>query len=813
MSLERRWTGQVESGKTRRGVGLVVAALAAVVAGLAWGGDPSGEVAHGAAPAGEGQSQPVTAATLEKRFKGEIQPLLTKFCFDCHGDGATKGDVNFDQYTSLTSVQSARQFWSHVIDVLNQDLMPPEKKPQPTPEQVGRITGWINDALSFCDCTGPRDPGRVTIRRLNRTEYNNTVRDLVGVSDFRPADDFPADDTGYGFDNIADVLSMSPLLAEKYLAAAEQVLEKAIVTENPYARAKKRYAGGALQARGEGNSGGDLTKNGSTTARHGFPCDGQYEVRIRASQDKFGDEPAKMAVRLNRNEVGSFDVHAVRGKPQVFTLKLDVKAGEQRVTAAYVNNKVDNDNPDRSKRGDRNLYVEFIEIDGPLNPPPPPLTEAHKRIFSLPPDQEKKDLSEGERARLVVERFATRAFRRPVAREELDGLMKLYRLARTEGDSYEEGVRLALTGVLVSPHFLFRIELDPPKYGTEPHAITEYELATRLSYFLWSTMPDDQLFELAKAGRLRERDVLRGQVKRMLADPKASAFVQNFIGQWLETRNLASYTPDPKKYPGFDDALRTAMRKEAELFFQALVSEDRSVLELLDADWTLVNERLAKFYGIEGVKGDDFRKVKLSPDKGRGGVLTMAGVLTVTAMPTRTSPVKRGKFVLEKMLNAPPPPPPPDVPELTDKPGADESASLRERLEAHRADPNCAVCHIRMDAIGFSLENFDAIGRWRDKDEAGRAIDPAGKLPEGETLASPGDLKKVLMGRKDQFVNCLVEKMLTYALGRGMKHYDRCTVKDIAESLKKDDYKVSALVTAIVESDAFQKRRAKKPGE
>jgi mono/diheme cytochrome c family protein len=798
-----QWASRARDRRQRGATGVTVVLVGAAAMVAAWPVGPASAAAEaGPAP---------TAQALEARFKSDVRPVLARYCFDCHADGAHKGDVSLDKYTDLASVQRAGKTWRHLIDVLNQRVMPPpKKKKRPTAEEIAAVTGWVGQALAWYDPAAPRDPGHVTIHRLNRNEYNNTVRDLVGVKDFKPADDFPADDTGYGFDNIADVLSMSPLLAEKYIGAAEQVLDQAILTRNPYERATKRYDSSKLEARGEGNTGGNLTKNGSTFVRHSFPCDGEYELRIRASQDPFGDEAAKMVVRLDRTDLKTFDVKNARGaKQEVYALKIDAKAGEHRVVAAYTNNKVDNDNPDEKKRGDRNLYVDYVEIDGPLNPPPPPLPESHRRIFVKSPGN---GVSEEQAAREVVEHFATRAFRRPATKDEVGGLMKLYKLARAQGDGHESAVKLALTGVLVSPHFLFRIEVDPSEAGDKPHALSDYELATRLSYFLWSSMPDDALFDLAKSGKLHEKGTLKKQVKRMLADSKSAAFVSNFVGQWLETRNLDSYSPDPTKYPKFDNALRDAMGEEVELFFQTVLREDRSLLELVDADWTVLNERLAKHYGIDGVKGDEFRKVHLT-DERRGGVLTMAGVLTVTAMPTRTSPVKRGKFVLEKILAAAPPPPPADIPPLDEKPEAVKAASVRERLEVHRANPNCAVCHVKMDAIGFSLENFDAVGRWREKDEAGHPIDASGKLPDGTALHSSADLKKVLLGGKEQFVHCLIENVLTYALGRGLEYYDQATVNDIAEKVKKDDYRLSSLVMAVIESEAFQERRAKRPGE
>jgi hypothetical protein len=757
-----------------------------------------------------------TIASLQQDFTSRIQPFLQDNCYRCHANGKHKGDFSLDGYKSMTQIQADRRTWSTVIDVLRQKAMPPEERPQPPADQMSAVTQWIGDALTHCDCSGPRDPGRVAIHRLNRAEYNNTIRDLLGVA-FHPADDFPADDTGYGFDNIADVLSMSPLLAEKYLSAAEQSLDKAIVLENPYAKKVQRFDCSAMDATG-GNAGGELDKNGECRKSIDFVADGPYEFRIRAGQDKFGDEPAKMVLKVDNKPVTTFDVFAVRARMRDYTFRLTLKAGSHRIATEYTNNAVDNDNPDPKKRGDRNLYVDYWEITGPFDVPAPPLPESTRRIFYKMPAAGANSETEEGCARDLIRSFATRAFRRPANDDEVAGLMKLYHLSRDQGDAFEPAVKLALTGVLVSPHFLYRIEIDPPldpgatKNSAPAHLISDYELATRLSYFLWSSMPDPELSGLAAAGKLREPGVIEQQVRRMLQDPKSQALVSNFAGQWLELRLLDESRPDAKLFPQFDEKLKYAMRKEVELFFGSIIHDDRSVLDLLDCDYTFLNERLAKHYGIPGVKGDEFRRVSLVGPDGtkvphRGGVLEMAGVLTVTALPNRTSPVRRGKFILDQILGTPPPPPPADVPALPDKSEDAVRQSLRQRMEQHRADPSCAACHLRMDPIGFAMENFDAVGNWRDHDGS-FLIDPKGQLPGGTPLDGPDGLKKVLLDRKAQFIQCLTEKLLTYALGRGVEFDDTCTVKDITTATEKDGYKFVSLVTALVESDAFQERRA-----
>jgi len=444
-----------------------------------------------------------------------------------------------------------------------------------------------------------------------------------------------------------------------------------------------------------------------------------------------------------------------------------------------------------------------VELVGPLGeePPKPVLTETHKRIFTKEPVPGK----ERDTAHELIGNFARRAYRRPVTKEEVDRLTGLYDFARAQGDSFEGGVKMALEAVLVSPYFLFRGELQPePNNPRSVHPINEFALASRLSYFLWSSMPDEELFAQAERGTLRKN--LEAQVKRMLRDPKSRVLVDNFAGQWLQTRNLKLMTPDKKLFPEFDDALRAAMQKETEMFFESIMREDRSVLDFLNADYTFANERLAKFYGISRVKGDEFQRVSLKGTQ-RSGVLSQGSVLVITSNPTRTSPVKRGKWVLENLLGTPPPPPPPDVPELSEAKDKVESGTLRQRMEQHRQSPICASCHARMDPIGFGLENFDAVGAWRDKD-GNFAIDPTGNLVSGETFKGPADLANILMKkRKDDFVHCLSDKMLTYALGRGMEYYDKCAIEEVSKGVAKNRYKFSSMILEVVKSTPFQMRR------
>jgi hypothetical protein len=752
------------------------------------------------------------SATSLTAFHSSVLPLLTKYCTSCHGPVKAKGGLNLAAFQDEKSARSQRKTWERVREYLDGGVMPPEDRPQPTHEEVERLTQWIKSALKPEDCGRTFDPGRVTIRRLNRSEYNNTIRDLIGI-DFHPADDFPSDDVGYGFDNIGDVLCMPPILMEKYLAAAETISEEAIVVEPTSKGQVKSYnsatlgAGAGGWARGDGTMG--LGSEGEIGLIHSFPRNGHYVIRVRASGDQAGPEPVKMAVRIDGKDLKKFEVTAPSGKFQDFQFKQNLRGGARRLAVAFLNDYYKPDAPDPKQR-DRNLIVESIEVEGPLYSAGDPLPDSHRRIIFRTP-KTRSDVPVVARA--VLEKFAARAFRRPVTANELTKLVKLVELAISSGDRFDRGIQLAVQAILVSPEFLFHVELDSRGKNVAAKAagaaaiqwIGDFELASRMSYFLWTSMPDDELWRVTVDGSLRSPDVLDKQVRRMLRDPKAQALVDNFAGQWLQLRNLRTVNPDRGTYPSFDEALREAMIRETELFFAAVMRGDLSLLDFLDADYTYVNERLARHYGISGVKGDQFRRVKLK-DHQRGGLITQASILTVTSNPTRTSPVKRGKWVLEQLLGMPPPPPPPNVPTLQEDQKALTAATVRLRMEQHRAKVSCAVCHSKLDPLGFGLENFDAVGGWRDKD-GGAAVDSSGTLPSGESFRGPAELKTILKAHTRQFTRCLSEKMLTYALGRGLDDPDRCAIDQIVKSLEADRYRFSTLILAIVKSDPFQKRR------
>jgi len=540
-----------------------------------------------------------------------------------------------------------------------------------------------------------------------------------------------------------------------------------------------------------------LNREGALQLPVEFTLDGEYLLRVRAFGQQAGPEPAKMELHLDGQTLQVVDVEAEEASPEVYTLRFTARSGDRQLALSYINNYRNPSDPDPNNR-DRNLIIETIELVGPLGQP---LPQSHTRIFS----QDSTPDTRATTARTLVGQFAERAWRRPLTARELDRLVDLFERVDAPSDSFIASVKVVLEAVLVSPQFLFRGELQPePDNPASVYPIDQFALASRLSYFLWSSMPDEALFEEARQGTLRLN--LTGEVLRMLRDPKSQALVENFAGQWLQIRNLRLVAPDPGTFPDFDETLRSAMVHETERFFDYVMREDRSVLEFLEADYTFVNGRLARHYGLPDIEGEVFQRVALDGTH-RGGVLTHGSVLTLTSNPTRTSPVKRGKWVLENLLGSAPPPPPPDVPELSEEKTAVLSGTLRQRMEQHRADPNCATCHERMDPIGFGMENFDGIGAWRLQD-GDFPIDPAGRLSSGQSFSGIDELRVLLVQEKrDAFLDCLAERMLTYALGRGVEYYDACALERIREGLAREDYRFSALILEIVRSVPFQMRR------
>ncbi len=810
-----------------------------------------------------GQATPApTAAAL---FAKDIQPVLVDYCYGCHGDGVSKGQVAFDGYASDEALLADSRLWMAVLKNVRAGVMPPvEEGHSPQPEEVKKLEDWIKYQAFGINPAHP-DPGRVTLRRLNRLEYRNTIRDLMGI-DFNSEVEFPPDDTGHGFDNIADVLTVSPLLMEKYLQAAESIVNTAVPK-----------VGRVLPqriARGRDFVSADGRQHGET-----------MNVRFPAKVSKTFTVPQDETYQLNLTlEIrGSFDFDPGRARV-IFSIDGEERFREE--VAWQERKRLTYDYSEAWKAGDHVLTVELQPLPPVPQPgviastaseaPPPPAPEARPaptfpgipasilippdpapgasstRVvvsiisaqvtgpqnpeFWTPPENHARFFPEGPApedpaardayARRVLSAFVNKAFRRPVEEARVDALLTLARDVYTQpGTTFEEGVGRAMMAVLGSPRFLFRIEAPAAGRTSEPYPeIDEHALASRLSYLLWSTMPDDELRGLADRGALRP--ALQAQVRRMLADPKAEMFVRNFVGQWLQARdiefvpiNARAVLNIPRGRGGprvdFGADLRKTMRAETEMYFAHVVNDDRSILELLDSDYTFLNEKLASHYGVPGVTGEKLRKVTLPPGSPHGGVLTQGTVLAVTSNPTRTSPVKRGHFILENILGTPPPPAPPDVPDLeaARREIDGREPTLREMLAFHAENSLCRSCHNRMDPLGLALENFDAMGLWRES-EAGQRIAPEGKLITGEAFADIRDLKRILVNeRRFDYYRCLTEKLLIYALGRGLEPADVHTVDQIVERLERDGGRFSTLLMGVIESVPFQRQRiATSPG-
>ncbi|MBL8291474.1 MAG: DUF1592 domain-containing protein [Bryobacterales bacterium] len=728
-------------------------------------------------------------------FDSTVAPFLARHCTMCHNAKAKMANLDLDRLRNPQTALSERDVWETVVQRVRSGQMPPKGAPKPAPDAAAAVIDWAEKHIAALDAKRPVNPGRVTARRLNRAEYNNTIRDLLGIQ-FRPADDFPLDDSGHGFDNIADVLTVSPSLLEKYLEAAEQIVRVALRTSNPPKPIVESYN---LDKFGESKTvpadpeGERLVRRGSLIVRHRFPYEAEYEIRIAVrGPGNEDDTHSKVAILVGGRQAQVVDVITGPDQKRNFDLRLKVPAGESEVGAAFVF--PGPGKPKEQKGRPINIpipgfYIDTIDIHGPFVAAEE-LPDSHKRVFTCA--EETADC-----ARRIVAHFAARAWRRPVTDAETAKLLRFVDMARQEGDSFRQGIALAVKAALVSPNFLFRIE---PEGARE---LNDFELASRLSYFLWSSMPDDRLFDLARQGTLRKPEVLTAEVKRMLADPKSAALADNFAGQWLELRNLAQVNPDPKRFPTWDADLREAMKKETLLFFEAMIREDRNILDFIDGNFTFLNDRLAQHYGIEGVEGRQFRRVELNTPQ-RGGLLAHASVLTVSSYPTRTSPVMRGLWVLENFLATRPPAPPANVPTLKEE-EIGKTVSLRQQLERHRADPACAVCHDKMDALGFGLENYNAIGAWRTEDGS-FPIDAAGTLPGNRSFTTPAEMKAILRADADAFTRCLTEKLMTFALGRGIESSDKPVLRAISKDAASQGYRFSSIILGIVNSPPFRMR-------
>ncbi|MDR3618332.1 MAG: DUF1592 domain-containing protein [Paludisphaera borealis] len=796
------------------------------------------------------------------RSSDVVEPILEQYCYGCHGLGEKKGGLALDEVADAEAARSAPKVWHAVIKNLRSGIMPPPGKPKPTADEFRRLEEWIKYGAIGIDSKAP-DPGRVTVRRLNRVEYRNTIRDLIGV-DYDTASEFPPDDSGHGFDNIGDVLTLSPLLLEKYLAAADAIISRTVPTV-PKVVAEQVIHGfrreGDGKGKGEAGPASLSYYEASTASAVGVvEHDGRYQLILDLSaNERYVDgqndyNRCRLVFRADGEELLRREFVRQEGKSFRFEFDRDWKAGPHTLTV-----EVQPLTPDEKRVRSLSIRIRSATLRGPMD----------ERFWVRPADYAKffpraVPADAGGRrlyAREILGPFAERAFRRPVDDATKDRLAALVEaVSSRDGATFEAGVAQAMAAVLTSPRFLFREETVEAGSTDRYPLIDEYALASRLSYFLWSSMPDAELIRLAGAHKLRAN--LQAQVDRMLADPRSGEFIRNFVGQWLQARDVEAVVinapavmsrdqkPDPeaearrnrfrelnrkppetlseaenkelqqargslfgsfRRFREFEltGDLRRAMRRETEMYFEHVVRENRPLLDLLDSDYTFVNERLAKAYGIEGVAGDSMRRVTLPKESPRGGVLTQGTVLTVTSNPDRTSPVKRGLYILDNILGSPPAPPPPNLPALEDsgKKAAGRNPSVRELMTLHRSQPSCVACHAQMDPLGLALENFNALGRWRDAERAG-PVDASGKLVSGESFVGIRELKKLLVeNHRREFYRCLTEKLLTYALGRGLEAYDVEAVDSIVGRIEGGEGRASALIAGIVESVPFQKRR------
>jgi cytochrome c5 len=726
-------------------------------------------------------------------FDQAVKPVLSKTCTGCHNDKLASGGLNIAAFLDPSSLTTKREGWEKILDRLRAGEMPPKGIPKPPPEQMEALIGYVGGEFDRADRNTKPDPGRVVAHRLNRNEYSNTIRDLLGVS-FHAEDEFPADDASFGFDNIGAALTVSPTLMQKYMQAAEQIASRAV-------------GGDPLPKPGLFNKRNRIKRLDTDTIefKDRIDFDADYTVRVlllghRGAKDK----PVTLVLSMDGKPIKTVEVSVQisavnqqggatqRGSEEQ---RIFVPQGDHTFRAAFINDEGLKDIPASARyNNNRNIYPDTIEIAGPF-----PSTVQH-------PSQKKIlicDLAAGRPcADRILTNLANRAYRRPASRAEVAELVAVFDKAKAGGYTPEQSLQFAISAMLVAPQFLFRIEHDP-KAGTYGR-VTDTELASRLSYFLWSSMPDDELLRLGEANKLHVPATLDAQVKRMIADAKASAFAENFVGQWLEVRSLDAVKPDEKKFPEWTPELKEAMRTETSMFFASVLRDNRPLSDLLDGKYTFLNETLAKYYGIEGVTGPEFRRVELKTDQ-RGGIITQASILTVTSYPNRTSVVLRGKYLLENVFGTPPPPPPPDVPKLNEE-TVGVAKSLRQQMEQHRSDAICASCHSKMDVLGFGMENYDAIGRWRTTD--GKfPIDSTGAFPNGKTFAGPAEMKALLRDNMPEFTQTLANKVLTYATGRGVEPFDRRTVREIVKETAGQDYRFQALILAVTHSAAFQQRR------
>ena len=766
-------------------------------------------------------------AIAQQQSEKAARETLNQYCVTCHNETLKTASLMLDKMNP-DQVGPDALLWEKVARKLRGRTMPPAGMPRPDEAGYVNLIAQIENALDKNAQTSP-NPGKPTLHRLNRTEYANVIRDLLGL-EINSQDLLPADDIGYGFDNIGDVLNVSPYLLERYLAVAAKISRLAIGdTSHPPAFQTYDMSRNLVQ---EDRMNGDLPygSRGGTAIRHHFPVDGEYVIKVKLQTGRFDEiigmgKERKLDIRLDDQRVERFVIAASAGgdvevhgngvaADEHLEVRIPVKAGMHTIETTFLKDTIKPEGilekyaaPEANQEQAFFEGVGTLSIAGPYNVSGSGITPSRDRIFTCKPSA---NLTEEDCASQILGSLARNAYRRPVTDEDMPVLLRMYELGKAEG-GFEIGIRMALQKILVSPEFLFRMEFDPDKIDSDGnYQISDLELASRLSFFLWSSIPDNELLTLAEKNQLHRPAVLQKQLQRMLADPRSQELVSNFAGQWLFLRNVARIQPDPVAFPNFDENLREAMQKETEMLIESMVREDRSVLEMLDSDYTFVNERLARHYGIEGIYGSEFQRIKVT-DPRRRGLLGHGSILTVTSYPNRTAPTIRGKWVLEQLLNSPPPPPPPNVPSLKED-STVKVLTMRERMELHRANPACAVCHKVMDPLGFALENFDGLGRWRDTSGANNSpIDSSGVLPDGTSFDGPAGLREVLLKQKELFVDTFTLRLLTYALGRGVEYYDYPVIRKIRQDAADDNYRWSSIINGIVTSIPFQMRRANQP--
>jgi hypothetical protein len=764
--------------------------------------------------------------------------VLNNYCVGCHNERVRTAELLLDK-ADVENISKEPEIWEKVVKKLRTGAMPPADMPRPDEATYDSLATYLEKALDRAAAANP-NPGRPVLHRLNRVEYTNAVRDLLAV-DIDGETLLPADDSRYGFDNIGDALTLSPALLERYLSAARKISRLAIGDPDISPVFESYNVPKYFAQDDRMNESLPFGSRGGIAVRHHFPLDGEYVIKIRLERNSRDyirgllDEPHQIDVRLDGTRLKLFTIggenqgksapifsNANLGDPEqeiyertaddVLEVRFPAEAGPRLVGVAFLKEtsvlegrlkpRMTQDDLHNYKGGDPG--VAGISIGGPYEAKGVGETPSRRKIFVCHPSSAQEEESCAEE---ILSTLARSAYRRPLAEKDVQTLLDFYQAGHSEG-GFEAGIGKAIRRILVGPEFLFRIEVDPENVppGTA-YRISDLELASRLSFFLWSSLPDEQLLDLAERGRLQDPAVLEQEVQRLLDDSRSKALVSNFGGQWLYLRDLRSINPDLEVFPYFDDNLREAFRQETELFFESLLREDRSVLDLLSADYTFVNERLARHYGIPDVYGSHFRRVELKTEE-RRGLLGKGSILAVTSYANRTSPVLRGKWVLENILGTPPPPPPPNVPSLVVSAKDGKALSMREAMQQHRANPVCASCHKVMDPLGFALENFDGIGAWRTTD-ANAPIDPSGVLPDGTPFEGPAGLQKVLVSKGEEFVATTTEKLLTYALGRGVEPYDAPAIRSIIREAASSNYRWSSLILAIAKSTPFQMRRSR----